>query len=231
MSPCPAFRLSVVLCASMVGACSPATPPPDDASSSRVDGSIDARRVDVGSGDPDASSDIDTGAVVRSDAGGDAGGALNAVLGSVLGHSLPSATPMFCPTGGGPVDDVTLIFASRPDVCAVAMTNRYPASSEQLVIHLVQASGPATFPIPGGGAASTGEALASFTASDAACGQTGAMASGGEVTVTAIDNSAAGYIRGTFNILFDGDSMSGRFDTSVCRVQYYCSDGSGGCAP
>lgn len=152
------------------------------------------------------------------------------MTGTVGGYGLSVGAVVYCPSGFAANDDLTVLLTQRADSCAVFQADKEAANNRTLSIHLVQVSGPATFPVVQ--TAGPGQALATFYVTGVSCNYAYVEpATGGTVTVTSVSTGANGSIRGSFQIAFASGQLSGQFDSSVCRTAYYCGSGSGGCAP
>lgn len=160
----------------------------------------------------------------RADAGADTSHGTNEVVGAISGRDLSVEGASFCPSGFGSPDDVTLILSTRDNDCDGRRAQIARPDATTLTLHLVQAAGPGTFRVKQG-SRGAGQALARFTAVDDECGEELARdADEGTVTVTALDASSTGFIRGTFDVSFGGERLHGDFDTSVCTVDYFCGE-------
>lgn len=166
----------------------------------------------------------------RADAGTDTIRGSNEAIGAIAGRALSVEGASFCPSGFGSPDDVTLILSTRENDCDGHRRQIARPDATTLTLHLVQAGGPGTFRVKQG-SRGAGEALARFAAVDGECDEELARdADEGTVTVTAIDSSSTGFIRGSFDVSFGGERLRGDFDTSICTVDYFCGE-SNECAP
>jgi hypothetical protein len=167
----------------------------------------------------------------RDDAASDTTRGTNEALGSIAGrtfgeHALTVAGASFCPSGFGSPDDVTLILSTRADDCDGRRNQTARPDATTLTLHLVQVDGPRTFKVTRG-TRGAGEALARFAQTGTDCDATFTKdADEGTIEVAAIDNSSDGFIRGSFDVVFDGERLRGDFDTSVCTIDYFCGQSS-----
>lgn len=160
----------------------------------------------------------------RDDTSNDTGRGTNEAIGAIGGRELTVEGASFCPSGFGSPDDVTLVLSSRADDCDAHRKQIARPDATTLTLHLVQAGGPGTFRVKRG-SRGAGDALARFASVGRDCDEEAAMdADAGSVTVTAIDSSSSGYIKGTFDVTFGGERLHGDFDTSACTVDYFCGE-------
>ncbi|MFO0614981.1 MAG: hypothetical protein U0414_20495 [Polyangiaceae bacterium] len=146
----------------------------------------------------------------------------NEAVGLIAGRELSVEAASYCPSGFGSPDDVTLVLSSRSDDCDAHRKQVARPDATTLTLHLVQVTGAGTFRVTRG-ARGPGDALVRFSALDDDCDESVVRdADGGAVTVTGIDASSDGFIKGSFDVTFDGERLRGDFDTSVCTVDYFC---------
>jgi hypothetical protein len=158
----------------------------------------------------------------RVDTATDTSRGANEAVGAIAGRELSVEGASFCPSGFGSPDDVTLVLSSRTDDCDAHRKQITRPDATTLTLHLVKVGGAGTFQVKRG-ARGAGDALARFSAVGAECEESLVRdADEGTVTVTAIDASTDGFIKGSFDVVFDGERLRGDFDTSVCTVDYFC---------